>query len=213
MDRYLNQSKRPRIDSGPDVPELGEAASADDITKPAGPEDISQFPSEGPRQPILKLYPARQYEQQKRSFNNSWYSSYAWLEYSIQQDAVFCFSCRHFNKSAPSAYTYTGFNNWKKAVMSLKTHDTSTAHKNSMTFWAEFKNKLTDGARVRKMLDAGHAAFVQENRCYIRAVIESLLYTCKQNIAQRGHKEDQKSTNKGNFLKCLTSLLSSMILC
>ena len=47
---------------------------------------------------------------------------------------------------------------------------------------------------------------MQENRRYIRAVIEALRYTCCENIAQRGHRENSDSLNRGNFIELLSML-------
>ncbi|XP_076315943.1 zinc finger MYM-type protein 1-like [Tachypleus tridentatus] len=44
---------------------------------------------------------------------------------------------------------------------------------------------------------------VEENRHYIRAVIDALLYTACQNEAQRGHREGSQSDNRDNFLELL----------
>ena len=50
---------------------------------------------------------------------------------------------------------------------------------------------------------------VQENRAYLRVIIECLAFTAQQNIAQRGHREDRTNIdkisdeNRGNFLELL----------
>ncbi|XP_076315787.1 zinc finger MYM-type protein 1-like [Tachypleus tridentatus] len=72
-----------------------------------------------------------------------------------------------------------------------------------MQDWAEFNLQKTKGARTQHALDASHAKAVEENRHYIRAVIDELLYTTCQNEAQRGHREGSQSDNKGNFLELL----------
>ena len=59
---------------------------------------------------------------------------------------------------------------------------------------------------IQNLLDSGHIKLVQENRRYIRAVIEALRYTCCQNIAQRGHRENSDSLNRGNFIELLSML-------
>ena len=54
------------------------------------------------------------------------------------------------------------------------------------------------------MLDKGHAKIVQENHEYVRAAVESLRYTACQGVAQRGHREDDGSGNRGNFVELLS---------
>ncbi|XP_076330907.1 zinc finger MYM-type protein 1-like [Tachypleus tridentatus] len=96
-----------------------------------------------------------------------------------------------------------GFWNWKKATTSLKSHDNSAVHKFSMQAWVEFKLQKTKNARIQHALDASYAKIVEENRHYIRAVIDALLYTACQNEAQRGHREGSQSDNRVNFLELL----------
>ena len=72
-----------------------------------------------------------------------------------------------------------------------------------MEAWAEFKLATTDGSKLGNMIDAGHSKIVQESREYMRAVVLSLRYTACQGIAQRGHREDEESENKGNFVELL----------
>ena len=72
-----------------------------------------------------------------------------------------------------------------------------------MEQWAEFKIRKKSGSKILKALNVGHDKLVLENRHYIKALIECLIYTCCQNIAQRGHDESENSENKGNFIELL----------
>lgn len=174
---------------------------------PPGPHDLSQLRDDGPVCPALKRYPAREYSGQTRSFNRNWRTQYPWLEYSTTKDAAFCFACRHFPNAfftkAEKAFSHGGFRNWKKATRSLKAHDDSEGHAFAMQNWADFKLEKTTGGRIQNALDAGYAKTVEENRHYIRAVIDALLFTTCQNVAQRGHREGEGSDNRGNFLELL----------
>ena len=70
---------------------------------------------DGPAQPRLSSYPRSKFGSHKRSFQAAYYSSFPFLEYSVQKDSVFCFSCRHFlTPNADSAFTKVGVKNWKK---------------------------------------------------------------------------------------------------
>lgn len=123
-------------------------------------------------------------------------------------DATFCFACRHFLGGgghwfhSEPAFS-NGYKNWKHATAAFKKHDASAAHKFAMEAWAEFKLATTDGSRLGNMIDAGHSKIVQENRENMRAVVLSLRYTACQGIAQRGHREDEESESKGNFVELL----------
>ena len=69
----------------------------------------------GPAQPHLSSYPKSKFGSQKRSFQAAYYSSFPFLEYSVQKNSVFCFSCRHFpTLNADTAFTKVGVKNWKK---------------------------------------------------------------------------------------------------
>ena len=197
MDKFVTQSKQT-------------CATNDDTTtqqKAKGPSDISQYPGDGPCRPVLKTYPSRMIGGRSRAFVATWYDNYDWLEYSASEDATYCFPCRHFRRetggSIKIVYTEEGFSNWKKAIESLKSHETSLVHKHAMEQWAEFKIRKKSSSKILKAMNVGHDKLVLENRHYIKALIECLIYTCCQNIAQRGHDESENSENKGNFIELL----------
>uniref|UniRef100_A0A672IQM3 TTF-type domain-containing protein n=1 Tax=Salarias fasciatus TaxID=181472 RepID=A0A672IQM3_SALFA len=206
------------IDENPEMPgpeqdrrdEEGQlpAFSADNPCNSSLEDDISSWPCDGPMGPVLQKYPSKPFGNQQRSFNKSWMDQYTWLEYSMSEDAAFCFSCRHFLKQSHGfhiepTFTSSGFNNWRKASASLKSHHESMGHKFAMEAWSEFKQTETSGSRISNMLDKGHSALVMENRRYMKAVVESLRYTACQGIAQRGHSEAEESANRGNFRELL----------
>ncbi|KAB1994140.1 hypothetical protein ES319_D13G079600v1 [Gossypium barbadense] len=77
----------------------------------------------GPYQPILSEYPTYNSKKHPRYFQPSWFKQFSWLEYSPSNDAVFYLPCSLFNSNASShfgstAFTQSGFSNWKKV------HDT-----------------------------------------------------------------------------------------
>ena len=45
---------------------------------------------DGPARPVLNAYPIRN----NRKFLKKWYDEYSWLEYSVNEDASYCFPCR-----------------------------------------------------------------------------------------------------------------------
>ena len=59
------------------------------------PSDLATTKNHSPCQPKLTQFPSHIIAGKQRSFSSSWYS-YSWLEYSVQQDACFCFPCRMF---------------------------------------------------------------------------------------------------------------------
>ena len=72
-----------------------------------------------------------------------------------------------------------------------------------------FSKNLDSGESVIDLLDSHHKDSVKANRQYMKIIIESLVFTAQQNIAQRGHKEDKiniaevSDVNRGNFIELL----------
>ena len=105
--------------------------------------DISSSYHEDPVQPILEKYP----QTSQRRFNSGYFKSFPWIEYSIKQDAVYCFSCRHFSSnivrpgetSGNIAFVDKGFKKWKDAKELLTQHGSSSKHKDSTVLWTEAK--------------------------------------------------------------------------
>lgn len=56
------------------------------------------------------------FSKQNRSFNSSYYGCFEWLEYSIINDALYCFACRIYGSGSNSEETFTkiGFKKWHK---------------------------------------------------------------------------------------------------
>lgn len=81
------------------------------VSKASGPSDISHILTEGPKQPKLNFYRKTEFgvgnNKRWRSFSNSWFDIFPWLEYSVLNDAAFCFPCRLFSV------------NWRKTIYLL----------------------------------------------------------------------------------------------
>ncbi|KAK7913721.1 hypothetical protein WMY93_013932 [Mugilogobius chulae] len=103
-------------------------------------------------------------------------------------------------------FSLDGLKNWRKGAEKLAQHGSSSSHKQAMQGWCEFKERVKHGSRILNRLDSGHLKLVQENRQYMRAVVEALRFTACQTIGQRGNREDEISTNRGNFLELLSLL-------
>lgn len=89
-----------------------------------------------PVQPILLHYP----KINNWNFQSNFYSKFSWLEYSIYDDAVFCFPCRHFSfighirgqSIGNAAYIEKGVKSWRNASQSLTEHSLSQNHLTSV---------------------------------------------------------------------------------
>ena len=178
-----------------------------------GPLDLSQTKVDEPKQPVLQFYPKTKFLNKFRQFNKAWYNTFPWVEYSVSADSVYCFACRHFSPHASDqnsnvAFISVGFKNWKKAMdqtSGLKLHNSSSDHKSCMIKWSSFKQiKASGEGSVAGQLSEAHLNLVKENRLYVSIVVDVILYTAMQCIAQRGSKENSASSNRGNFLELLS---------
>ncbi|KAL0973799.1 hypothetical protein UPYG_G00211300 [Umbra pygmaea] len=78
----------------------------------------------GPARAKLKEYPLTSFGLQRRAFQQKWFDSFEWLEYSASRNSVFCFSCRIFGKQVSRVNkdmitSSVGFSNWKRALDSF----------------------------------------------------------------------------------------------
>jgi len=99
--------------------------------------DLSANPYNSPCQPVLTDYPATIIGNHKRKFNSSFFLAYPLLEFSIKQDSVFCFNCRHFSGSSPRlgerygarAFIDVRFRKWKDISGLIRQHESSDRHR------------------------------------------------------------------------------------
>jgi hypothetical protein len=145
-----------------------------------------------------------------RSFKESWFTKYDWLEYSVAKDAAYCFYCFLF-KDQPSdghfghdAFTKLGFNTWKNAYKAFPLHvgNVDSQHNDARNACADFKNQRA--GVDRKFQDYGKDS---EKRYKIRltTALDSAKYLIKQGLPFRGHDESSSSLNKGNYLEMIDS--------
>ena len=178
-----------------------------------GPNDLSQLPDEEPKQPYLRRYPGHMIGNTERRFNFNWFKLYPWLEYSLVTDKVYCFPCRHFSISLKQdVFTSVGFQAWNRATGQDCKTNALLQHKNSdeLSLSVEkhmlYKSLQSAEKDVAQMIDSEHKKQVLENRHYLKSIAEILRLTALQNLAQRGHREDEDSDNRGNFLEMLDLL-------
>ena len=121
-----------------------------------------------------------------------------------------------FGLVGDKAFTRTGFRDWKHATGKLgilTRHDRKCAtHRDAVVAWKQFQLSKVHDASVGVLLDRQGRKVIQDNRQYVKALLESLLFCAQQGIALRGHRESMEerqdpSTNPGNF-RSLVTLLS-----
>ncbi|XP_071920891.1 uncharacterized protein [Coffea arabica] len=160
----------------------------------------------GPCQPIGHMYPKTSFGKQHRSFQDSWYQKFVWLEYSISKDAAFCFWCFLFktqNKGgryAEDAFTKTGFNNWKKAMERFNEHigAVNSCHNDARIQFESFQDQRHSVSNVLR--SCGREIDIAY-RTRLTAALDVTRFLLKQGLAFRGNDESTSSSNRGNFLE------------
>ena len=156
----------------------------------------------GPYQPRCR-YPV---DYHGRHFCTQWYTQFKWLEYSPSINKAFCFPCRVFGTKGhhQEAFVSNGFQNWKSALEKFHAHQSSVAHKNSILAWEVGKQMQNNPERnVVSLISLQHKKMIDENRQYLKNIVETLVFIGRQGISLRGHRENDESLNKGNFLELL----------
>ena len=148
----------------------------------------------------------------KRSFNPDWYTSYSWLEYSVQKDATFCFACRHFSMGdcsrAEETFTKSGCRDWKHATGKggiLQKHAKCSTHLYAMCAWQVYIVHKENGTSIANSLNLLRNEQIRHYHVTITEVI--LLCACLE-IGLQGHDESSKSLNKGNFREMFQSIVA-----
>lgn len=221
MDSVAKSNKKPNIDYDqavqfPTAASTSEASSnigllqspASLVDQKVPHEDLSRSHYDLPVQPILNEYP----QTSKRRFNCGYYKQFPWIEYSICQDAVFCFSCRHFNSNVVRpgetfgniTFVDKGFRKWKDIKELLTQHESSSKHKDTSLLWAQAKN-VSEGKTesIANLINVQRKTDVLENRDHLKYLISAALYLARQGLAFRGDDESKESSNKGNFIELL----------
>ncbi|XP_071912126.1 uncharacterized protein [Coffea arabica] len=165
-----------------------------------------EYLTRGPCQPIGHMYPKTSFGKQHRSFQDSWYQKFVWLEYSISKDAAFCFWCFLFktqNKGgryADDAFTKTGFNNWKKAMERFNEHigAVNSCHNDARI---QFENFQDQRHSVSNVLRSCGREIDIAYRTRLTAALDVTRFLLKQGLAFRGNDESTSSSNRGNFLE------------
>ena len=156
----------------------------------AASKDISRDCDDAPARPMLHVFPVNR---QKRSFQPNWYKDYTWLECSIDNDACYCFTCRHIPANQPHihvAFSTAGFNNWKNSLgkaSGLKKHVLSQFHLVSTKNYHSFKLRSQTSSNVMNRLDNHRAIHVAKNRQRLGKICSTLHLLARQTIGFRGH--------------------------
>ena len=124
------------------------------------------------------------------------------LCYSPSTGKAFCFQCQLFLPE-DSAFSRSGFCDWKNATQQMVAHESSKAHRDAiMTLYRRAKAF----GRVNSLLIEQY----QAERIYAKAVLERVVTTIKflaeRSLAFRGHDQVIGPPSNGNFLGTLELL-------
>ena len=128
------------------------------------------------------------------------------LEYSPSTNRAFCFACRVFGRTSQQheGFVSTGFQKWKSALEKFRAHQNSSAHKSAVLTWKVAKRTRNNPeTNVVCLVNHQRKKEIDENREYLKNIIETLIFIGRQGISLRGHRENSESLNKGNFLELL----------
>lgn len=131
----------------------------------------------------------------KRYVKSQWSNSFSWLTLCESQNKLFCYICRKedrrstitFSKNAERAFTQDGFNNWKNAIEKLKGHEQSLCHREASIKYKAGQNQQPVSQQLSKQLKAEQ----ETRRMCLRKQLESLTFLLRQDLAVRGHKDDE----------------------
>jgi hypothetical protein len=162
----------------------------------------------GPFQPYAHEFKKRKIGTRDRWFNLLWFQKYYWIEYSIKNDAAFCFVCFLFKKGGKdSPFTVGGWRNWNRDdALDKHVGDVGSAHNAAQERYNSYLTPATaiDNRIVR--------VTNEEKRLYkIRLTysLRCLRFLLNQGLAFHGHDESEESRNRENFLELLKWLASN----
>ena len=144
----------------------------------------------------------------QRSFLESWFKKYPWLEYSVSRRAAFCFYCYLFKQPrrgdnfGGDAFTTEGVCNWKNATQIFREHvgKVDSLHNCARQHCEDFRNQRQSMDNVIQKITKEQREEYLGRLTVILAVVRFLLL---QGLAFRGHDESRTSSNKGNFLELI----------
>lgn len=153
-------------------------------------------------------FPAHDDYGKQRRFSHAWLQDHSpWLTYSKVLDGGFCLPCVLFAR--PQANVDVGvlvtkpLTTFNKATEILRKHSTQVKyHKNAMIDMNNFMHRMEQRQlSVYDLAHTTHARLIEKNRLKLKSILKCIVWCGRQNIALRGHRDDDKHINqdyKGN---------------
>ena len=165
----------------------------------------SQCPTIGaaPYQPRNISFPKVSFGKSKvilRSFNSTWFDKWCWLHWDESSQRAFCFTCisackqnRLRSANADVAFISRGFQNWKDATISFRTHEGSSCHKEAVEQMITLPATTQD---IGECLSSAVAEAKKNSRACFMKVLTSIKFLARQGLPLRG---DGIGELEGNF--------------
>ncbi|XP_051788408.1 zinc finger MYM-type protein 1-like [Erpetoichthys calabaricus] len=140
-----------------------------------------------------------------RTLTNGEKVLHTWMAYSPSNASLFCFCCRLFeNVNTPNGSKFCscdGFNTWWKLNPKVSSHESSALHNQNYCKWKELETRLKKGQTIDKIEQNLVAEETKKWQEILIRMFDIIKFLAKQNLALRGHTENDTSTNRGNFLE------------
>lgn len=133
----------------------------------------------------------------------------SWLMYSPISQKLYCFCCMLFVAQVTATTTkfVTGFDSWWKLNPKIHVHERSDEHIRCLEKWKTMSTNLKFNSNIdQHIIDQKEKESKKWYDMLLR-LFDITLFLAKQNLAFRGHREQENASNKGNFLE-LVELLS-----
>jgi hypothetical protein len=137
-----------------------------------------------------------------RSFQNTWFDEFDWLEYSESKDAACCLYCYLFfnlakaEKFGSTVFAHQGYVNWKNAKDTFHNHSVCKTHAEARLKCDDFMNQRTSVGR--KLVEVS----TEEEKRYeihLTSSLDVARFLISQGEPFRGDDESSTSLNKGTF--------------
>ncbi|KAK4707767.1 hypothetical protein R3W88_028692 [Solanum pinnatisectum] len=164
----------------------------------------------GPYQPKLRVYPKTTFGTSNRQFSPEWFNApnSAWLEYSIDDDAIFCLCCYLFKNefesrgNAKISFTQDGFKTWNHGPERIRLHvgEVNSIHNKCLNRMLDFANQRQS---IQSSIHKQSEKTKSDYRIRLNASIDVVRFLLRNGLPFRGHDESEDSDYKGLFLELL----------
>ena len=143
-----------------------------------------------------------------RCFLPKWISTYPWIIWDSELNAVLCKTCQlQFTRGglsstkAEAAFTRTGFKSWKKVPQSYKQHEASEAHR--LAVFNE--TNIAKGENICSRLHEANKLERKNNTQQLCTIFECLKFLGRQGMSIRGDVDRSSNLKQLLNLICKTS--------